>query len=128
MILDVCKRYPVMSSRQLVVVKEAQHLSRNLSNFENYFKNPVPSTILVFCYKGKKLDKRKSIGKFLLKNNFIHDFDPIKDYQIPDWIINCAKENNIKFDRQAIVLFAEFLGNNLSEILSMKYVFSPFKK
>ena len=116
MILDVCKRYPVMSSRQLVVVKEAQHLSRYLSNFENYFKNPVPSTILVFCYKGKKLDKRKSIGKFLLKNNFIHDFDPIKDYQIPDWIINCAKENNIKFDRQAIVLFAEFLGNNLSEI------------
>ena len=67
MILDVCKRYPVMSTFQLVVVKEAQHLSRNLSQFENYFNNPITSTILVFCYKGKKVDKRKSIGKLLSK-------------------------------------------------------------
>ena len=55
MILDVCKRYPVMSSRQLVVVKEAQHLSRNLSNFENYFKTLFHLLILVFCYKGKNI-------------------------------------------------------------------------
>ena len=116
MILDVCKRYPVMSSYQLVVVREAQHLSKTLSYFENYFKKPVPSTILVFCFKGKKLDKRKSVGKLLSKLNCIYDLDPIKEYQLPDWIISCANENNIKFDRQAIVLFAEFLGNNLSEI------------
>ena len=116
MILDVCKRYPVMSSYQLVVVREAQHLSKTLSYFENYFKKPVPSTILVFCFKGKKLDKRKSVGKLLSKLNYIYDSDPIKEYQLPDWIISCANENNIKFDRQAIVLFAEFLGNNLSEI------------
>ena len=116
MILDVCKRYPVMSSYQLVVVREAQHLSKTLSYFENYFKKPVPSTILVFCFKGKKIDKRKSVGKLLSKLNYIYDSDPIKEYQLPDWIISCANENNIKFDRQAIVLFAEFLGNNLSEI------------
>ena len=116
MILDVCKRYPVMSSYQLVVVREAQHLSKTLSYFEKYFKKPVPSTILVFCFKGKKLDKRKSVGKLLSKLNCIYDLDPIKEYQLPDWIISCANENNIKFDRQAIVLFAEFLGNNLSEI------------
>ena len=116
MILDVCKRYPVMSSYQLVVVREAQHLSKTLSYFENYFKKPVPSTILVFCFKGKKIDKRKSVGKLLSKLNYIYDLDPIKEYQLPDWIISCANENNIKFDRQAIVLFAEFLGNNLSEI------------
>ena len=116
MILDVCKRYPVMSTHQLVVVKEAQHLSRNLSHFESYIKAPVPSTILVFCYKGKKIDKRKSVGKLLSKNKFVLDFEPIKEYQLPDWIINCANENKIKFDSQAVVLFAEFLGNNLSEI------------
>lgn len=115
-ILDVCKRYPVMAPYQLVVVKEAQHLSRSLSQFENYFKNPVVSTILVFCFKGKKVDKRKSIGKLLSKNNFIFDFDPIKDYQLPDWIISCANENKVKLDAQATVLMAEFLGNNLSEI------------
>ena len=60
-ILDASKRYPVMASVQLIVVKEAQHLSRNLNQFEQYFKKPVPTTILVFCFKGKKLDKRKAI-------------------------------------------------------------------
>ena len=84
MILDVCKRYPVMSSYQLVVVREAQHLSKTLSYFENYFKKPVPSTILVFCFKGKKIDKRKSVGKLLSKLNYIYDSDQLKNinYQI----------------------------------------------
>ena len=115
-IIDYAKRYPVMSDYQLIVVLEAQHLSRAIEKFENYFKNPVLTTILVFCFKGKKVDKRKSIGKLLSKNNFIFDFDPIKDYQLPDWVISCANENKVKLDSQATVLIAEFLGNNLSEI------------
>jgi DNA polymerase-3 subunit delta len=115
-ILDISKRYPVMASHQLVIVKEAQHLSRNLGQLEQYFKNPVPTTILVFCFKGKKIDKRKSFGKLLSKSNFLFDFELVKDYQLPDWILNCAKINNLAIDPKAIVLLSEFLGNDLSEI------------
>jgi DNA polymerase-3 subunit delta len=105
-----------MASHQLVIVKEAQHLTRSLGQFEQYFKNPVPTTILVFCFKGKKIDKRKSIGKLLSKSNFLFDLELVKDYQLPDWILNCAKNNNLPIDSQAIVLLSEFLGNDLSEI------------
>tara|TARA_B110000027_G_scaffold62370_1_gene67019 strand:+ start:562 stop:1566 length:1005 start_codon:yes stop_codon:yes gene_type:complete len=115
-ILDASKRYPVMASVQLIVVKEAQHLSRNLNQFEQYFKKPVPTTILVFCFRGKKLDKRKAIGKLLSKSNFLFDFDLVKDYQLPDWILSCAKTNNLILDSKAVVLLSEFLGNDLSEI------------
>ena len=115
-IIDISKRYPVMASHQLVIVKEAQHLSRSLGQLEQYFKNPVPTTILVFCYKGKKIDKRKSVGKLLSKSNFLFDLELVKDYQLPDWILNCAKINNLAIDPQAIVLLSEFLGNDLSEI------------
>jgi DNA polymerase-3 subunit delta len=83
---------------------------------EQYFKNPVPTTILVFCFKGKKIDKRKSVGKLLSKSNFLFDLELVKDYQLPDWILNCAKINNLAIDPQAIVLLSEFLGNDLSEI------------
>ena len=116
MILDTCKRYPLIASHQLVVVKEAQHLSRWLNQLENYFKNPVSSTILVICFKGVKIDKRKSFGKVLFKNNFLIDLDPFKDYQLPDWVLYCTKENNVKIDLKAVVLISEFLGNNLTEI------------
>ena len=55
-VLNNAKRFPMMSERQVVIVKEAQ----NLADFKNeqgrdmleaYCKNPVPSTVLVFCYK-----------------------------------------------------------------------------
>ena len=115
-IIDYAKRYPVMSDYQLIVVREAQHLSRAIEKFENYFKNPVLTTILVFCFKGKKIDKRKSVGKLLSKNKFLFDAEPIKDYQLPDWIANYAKINGLKIDQKASILIAEFLGNDLAAI------------
>ena len=93
MILDYAKRiHPLMSLYQLIVVREAQHLNRTIDQFENYFKEPVPTTILVFCYKNKKIDKRKSIGKVLAKNSFLFDAEPVRDYNLPDWVMNCAKQ------------------------------------
>ena len=98
-----------MASHQLVIVKEAQHLSRSLGQLEQYFKNPVPTTILVFCFKREKIDKRKSFGKLLFKSNFLFDFELVKDYQLPDWILNCAKINNLAIDSKAMVNFLSFL-------------------
>lgn len=115
-ILDCAKRYPLMSPYQLIVVREAQHLSRTIDQLENYFKDPVSTTILVFCYKGKKLDKRKSLGKTLSKTKYIIDADPVKDYQLPDWVMSCAKQNEVKLDQKAAVLVAEFLGNDLAAV------------
>ena len=115
-ITDYAKRYPVMSTYQLIVVREAQHLSRAIDKLENYFKQPVLSTILVFCYKGKKIDKRKSYSKILATNNFIIDFDPIKEYQLPDWITNNAKKKGLKIEQKASLMMAEFIGNDLALI------------
>src|SRR5690606_3438308 len=58
-IVGNAKRYPMMAERQVVIVKEAQHLSRTIENLVPYADRPQPSTILVLCYKYNKLDKRK---------------------------------------------------------------------
>tara|TARA_B100001287_G_scaffold83458_1_gene69609 strand:- start:3318 stop:4322 length:1005 start_codon:yes stop_codon:yes gene_type:complete len=115
-ITDYAKRYPVMSTYQLIIVREAQHLSRAIDKLENYFKQPVLSTILVFCYKGKKIDKRKSYSKILATNNFVIDFDPIKEYQLPDWIKKNAKKKGLKIEQKASLMIAEFIGNDLALI------------
>ena len=65
-VLETCSRLPMMSSHQVVIIKEAQDL-KNIDTLENYFNKPVSSTILVFAYKHKKIDKRKLIFKNLLK-------------------------------------------------------------
>ena len=55
-IISACKQYPVMSNKRLVLVREAQELARTIHKFENYFDNPVDKTILVICFKYKKID------------------------------------------------------------------------
>jgi DNA polymerase-3 subunit delta len=59
-IISTAKRYPMMAERQVVIVKEAQDLSRTIDKLESYADNPMASTVLVICYKYKTLDKRKN--------------------------------------------------------------------
>ena len=62
-IVSQAKRYPMMAERQVVIVKEAQDLSRTIENLVAYAEDPQPSTVLVICYKYKTLDKRKKLAK-----------------------------------------------------------------
>ena len=53
-IVSNAKRYPMMADRQVVIVKEAQHLSRTIEQLSSYAENPQETTVLVICYKYKK--------------------------------------------------------------------------
>ena len=71
-VLSQAKRYPMMAERQVVIVKEAQDITdfntaTGQQLLEAYVKNPMPSTLLVLCYKYKKVDSRKALGKALDK-------------------------------------------------------------
>ena len=66
-IIANAKRYPMMAEKQVVIVKEAQDLSRTIEQLVSYAENPQPSTILVLCYKYKTLDKRKKLSKVIAK-------------------------------------------------------------
>ena len=65
------KRFPMMADKQVVIVKEAQELSRTIEKLVTYAENPQPSTVLVVCYKYKKIDKRKKLYKAVSKSGVI---------------------------------------------------------
>ena len=60
-LVSYCKRYPMISEYQIVILKEAQDLSRKIENLSNYATNPLLSTVLIINYKYKTLDKRKKL-------------------------------------------------------------------
>jgi DNA polymerase-3 subunit delta len=70
-IVSTAKRYPMMAERQVVIVKEAQDLIKTIDKLDNYAENPMPSTVLVFCYKYKTLDKRKKLPKLISKSGVL---------------------------------------------------------
>ena len=57
-VADYARRYPMMSQYMVIIVKEAQNI-KNTEPLEKYFKQPMPSTILVMCHKNGTVDGRK---------------------------------------------------------------------
>lgn len=115
-ILGMAKQFPMGAERQVVIVKEAQHLSRTIDQLESYAENPQPSTVLVFNYKGKTLDKRKKLYKTLQKNSVFLETKKMYDNQIPDWIDMTAKDLDLTLETKSKFIMAEFLGADLGRI------------
>jgi len=116
-ILSYAKRYPMMSNYQVLIVKEAQDLN-DMDVFLHYFQEPVSSTILVFCYKYGKIDKRKSLYKSIEKTGVLMESALLYDNQIPEWISGYVKERGFSISPKASALLAEFVGNELSNVVN----------
>jgi DNA polymerase-3 subunit delta len=115
-IVATAKRYPMMSERQVVIVKEAQDLSRTIDKIESYAENPMPSTVLVFCYKYKTLDKRKKVTKLLAKNGIVYESKKLYENQVGDWIKRVLAGKKYSIEPKANAMLVEFLGTDLSKI------------
>ncbi|MCG9879487.1 MAG: hypothetical protein MH472_02705 [Bacteroidia bacterium] len=76
-VIEAAKRYPMMANHQVIIVKEAQGFKK-LDGLDHYIENPVPSTILVLSFKGKKLDGRSKLAK---SGKYHHCFESKKLYE-----------------------------------------------
>ncbi|MEW7292915.1 DNA polymerase III subunit delta [Aquimarina sp. 2304DJ70-9] len=110
------KRFPMMAERQVVIVKEAQDLSRTIEKLADYAENPQPSTVLVMCYKYKKIDKRKKLYKTVAKNGVIFESKKLYENQVADWIRRVLTGAKYGIEPKAAQMLVEFLGTDLSKI------------
>ena len=115
-IVATAKRYPMMAERQVVIVKEAQDLTRTIDKLESYVENPMLSTVLVFCYKYKTLDKRKKMTKLIDKVGVVYESKKLYDNQVGDWIKKVLSGKNYSIEPKANAMLVEFLGTDLSKI------------
>ena len=115
-IVSNAKRYPMMAERQVVIVKEAQELSRTIENLTPYAENPQPSTVLVLCYKYKTIDKRKKLYKALQKSAVLFESKKLYENQVGEWIRRVLAGKQYKIAPKATLMLVEFLGTDLSKI------------
>ena len=120
-LLSQAKRYPMMAERQVVIVKEAQDITdfntaTGQQLLEAYVKNPMPSTLLVLCYKYKKVDSRKALGKALDKFAVWVDSKKLYDNQLPAWIAGYVRQRGFRADDKAVQMLADSIGNNLERL------------
>lgn len=115
-ITSSAKRYPMMAEKQVIIVKEAQDLSRTIEKLLAYAENPQPTTVLVINYKYKKLDKRKKLYKAIEKSGVLFESKKLYDNQVSDWIRRVLSGKNYKIEAKAAQMLVEFLGTDLSKI------------
>lgn len=115
-IISAAKRYPMMAERQVLIIKEAQDLSRNIEKLIAYAQNPQPTTVLVINYKYKKLDKRKKLHKAIAKTGLIYESKKLYENQVSDWIRRVLSGKKYQIEPKAAQMLVEFLGTELSKI------------
>lgn len=114
---DTCLRYPMMAERQLVIVREVQGWRpEQLDKLEPYLQKPTKSTVLVLCYKHKKVDGRKSIIKSVQKGGgVVFLSDKVKEEKLPELLANLARKQNRKLGQSEARLLAAHLGSDLAK-------------
>jgi len=114
-IINACRRYPMFSERQVVLLKEAQQM-RDIDKLEPYIENPLSSTILVVSYKEKKVDGRTSLSKLLKKNAEVLTTKKMYDNQLPDWTHDLVISKGYEISQKALLLLVDHIGNDLNRI------------
>ena len=99
----------------MIIVKEAQDLSRTISQLLPYVENPSQTTILVLCYKYGKIDGKTKLAKELkkyvcLESKKLYESETLK------WVDSYLKGFGYSIEPVAAQLLINFLGTDLSRI------------
>jgi DNA polymerase III subunit delta len=114
-IIETSRRFPMMASHQVVIVKEAQALKK-IEDLAIYLEKPLLSTILVLNYKYKVIDKRTKLARTLETQGVYFESMRLRDYQVPPWIERYLMTKGVKINPDASAMLTEFLGTDLHKI------------
>ena len=120
-IVQNARRFPMMSERQVVIVKEAQQLSDwskadSKKVLEAYIKQPQPSTVLVFAHKHKSFTKNTNIYKLLNKEATVVESKKIRENQVAPWIEDYFKQKGFQVNFKAVSMLTESIGADLGRL------------
>lgn len=115
-VIMAARRYPMMSERQVILVKEAQNI-KNLDELATYLKNPMESTLLVICYKHGSVDKRKKVIAEVSRVGVLFEAKKIRDTMLPGFITSYLRNKNVGIDESSAQLIADSVGNDLHRLV-----------
>jgi DNA polymerase-3 subunit delta len=114
-VVNACMRYPMFAERQVVLLKEAQHM-KEIEKLENYVAKPLSSTVFVVSYKDKKVDGRTKFSRLLKEKGELLTTKKLPDYQVPEWAAQMIQQHGLSTDQKALSLLVDHIGNDLNRL------------
>lgn len=115
-IINECKRYPIMSNYQVVVLREAQN-NKELDLLKLYAEKPLESTILIICHKHSNI-KATDFIKTLKANStgVVFESPKISENNVGQIITEYVTSKGGKIDAKATSMLKDFVGTDLARI------------
>lgn len=114
-LLNSCRKYPMFSDRQVVILKEAQAM-KDVDKLEGYIDKPLSSTLLFVAYKNKKVDGRTKLAKLLKDKAVVLTSKKLYDNELPEWTNQLVKSKGYTITNKALFLLIDHIGNDLSRL------------
>lgn len=114
-VINACRRYPMFSEKQVVIIKEAQDL-KGIEKLEGYVEKPLSSTLLFVGYKGKKIDGRTKMARLLKEKSVLLSTKKMYDNALPEWTSELVKEKGYSITKKALFLLIDHIGNDLNRL------------
>ena len=114
-VVNSCRRYPMFSEKQVVILKEAQGM-KDIEKLESYIEKPLNSTFLFVAYKNKKLDGRTKLAKMLKDKAVLFTSKKLYDNELPDLTSGLIKSKGFTITNKALLLLIDHIGNDLSRL------------
>ena len=114
-LFNACRKYPMFSDKQVVILKEAQAM-KDVEKLENYVEKPLSSTLLFVAYKGKKVDGRTKLAKLLKDKAVLLTSKKLYDNELPEWTSDLIKTKGFTITNKALFLLIDHIGNDLSRL------------
>jgi len=114
-LINACRKYPMFSDKQVVILKEAQSM-KDIEKLENYVEKPLDSTLLFIAYKGKKIDGRTKLAKLLKDKSILLTTKKLYDNELPEWTSQLVKLKGYTLTNKALFLLIDHIGNDLSRL------------
>ena len=115
-VISTCKRFPVMSERQVIIVKEAQMMT-DIDMLQHYVSRPLNSTILIICNKNGNLKATETM-KIAKSSDDVVIFESKKvtEKTISPLINDYILEKGFKASPKSVSMLKDFIGTDLSRL------------
>lgn len=118
-VYDLCHRIPMMSDRQVVILKEAQVVSADrLNKLHTYAAAPVATTVLVICCRGAQAKGKDLLAALRRSGAVIFESKKVTDYNAPAVIGQYIKEKGLSAEQKSLEMLRDFIGTDLSRLFN----------
>ena len=122
-VVAAAQQFPVMAQRRLVLLKEAQSMSRakaSLDKLEGYMLHPTGSTVLAIAFKGDSLGATSKLIKAAkeMPGAVIFSSPKLREWNLAAPVKDYCQSRRIGIDEKAVEMLTQFIGADLTALFA----------